>query len=43
MGTDKLLADQPGLAAWWDRAKASALGARCVAEQAAGLKVMMGR
>lgn len=43
MGTDKLLADQPGLAAWWDRAKASPLGSRSVAEQAAGLKVMMGR
>jgi glutathione S-transferase len=43
MGTDKLLADQPALAAWWDRAKASPLGSRAVAEQAAGLKAMMSR
>jgi glutathione S-transferase len=43
MGTDKLLADQPGLGAWWAQAKASPLGSRCVAEQAAGLKAMMQR
>lgn len=38
--TGALLADRPGLAAWWDRAKASDLGARCIAEQTAGLKAM---
>jgi glutathione S-transferase len=43
IGTDKLLAAQPGLAAWWARAKASPLGSRCVEEQAAGLKAMMSR
>lgn len=42
MKTDALLTAQPGLAAWWAHAKATELGARCVAEQAAGLKVMMG-
>jgi glutathione S-transferase len=42
IGTDKLLAAQPGLATWWERAKASPIGSRCVAEQAAGLKAMMG-
>ncbi len=42
MGTGKLIADLPGLAAWWGRAKASDLGGRALAEQAAGLKAMMG-
>ncbi len=39
--TAELISARPGLAAWWIRAKASALGARAVAEQAEGLKVMM--
>ena len=42
MQTDTLVAGQPGLAAWWAHVKATDLGARCVAEQAAGLKAMMG-
>ena len=42
MKTGALVAANPGLAAWWARAKASDLGARAVAEQAAGLKAMMG-
>jgi glutathione S-transferase len=42
MGTGALISAQPALAAWWDRAKASELGSRCVAEQSAGLKIMMG-
>ena len=41
LGADKLIADRPGLAAYWARAKASELGARAVAEQGAGLKAMM--
>jgi glutathione S-transferase len=41
MPTKALVAAQPGLAAWWERAKASPLGAQAVAEQAAGLKAMM--
>ena len=40
-GTDKLLDAQPRLKAWWERAKASELGSRALAEQAAGLKAMM--
>ncbi len=40
--TGALVAARPGLAAWWARAKASELGARCVAEQSAGLKAMRG-
>ncbi len=40
MPTAELIAVRPGLAAWWERAKASAIGARAVAEQAAGLKAM---
>jgi glutathione S-transferase len=40
-GTSKLLAERPSLAAWWERAKASALGARAVAEQAAGMQALM--
>lgn len=40
LGTAKLLEAVPGLAAWWTRAKASEMGARAVAEQAAGLKAM---
>jgi glutathione S-transferase len=40
LGTAKLLDATPGLAAWWSRAKASDIGARAVAEQAAGLKAM---
>ncbi len=42
MPTSELVAARPGLAAWWARAKASELGSRCIAEQAAGLKAMMG-
>lgn len=42
MQTGALVAAQPGLAAWWAHAKATELGARAVAEQAAGLKAMMG-
>lgn len=41
MGAAKLIADRPGLAAYWARAKASDLGAQAVAEQAEGLKAMM--
>jgi glutathione S-transferase len=41
MPTKALVADRPGLAAWWARAKASALGAQAIAEQAEGLKQMM--
>ena len=42
MQTGALVAAKPGLAAWWARAKASELGSRCIAEQSAGLKAMMG-
>ncbi|MBC7521040.1 MAG: glutathione S-transferase family protein [Sandarakinorhabdus sp.] len=42
MGSGALVTAQPGLAAWWERAKASELGARALAEQSAGLKKMMG-
>ncbi len=42
MQSGALIAARPGLAAWWARAKASELGSRCVVEQAAGLKAMMG-
>lgn len=38
---DAVLAGVPRIAAWWDRAKASELGTRQVAEQAAGLKAML--
>lgn len=41
MPTKALVAAQPGLAAWWARAKASPLGAQAIAEQAEGLKQMM--
>jgi len=41
MGAGALIADRPGLAAWWARAKANDLGKRAVTEQAAGLKAMM--
>lgn len=41
MPTKALVAARPGLAAWWDRARASDLGAQAVAEQAEGLKAMM--
>lgn len=41
LGATALIADRPGLAAYWTRAKASDLGHRAIAEQAAGLKVMM--
>ncbi|WP_353217471.1 glutathione S-transferase family protein [Sandarakinorhabdus sp.] len=41
MPTKALVAARPGLASWWERAKASALGAQAIAEQAAGLKAMM--
>ena len=43
MQTGALVAARPGLASWWARAKASELGARCIAEQAAGLKAMFGQ
>jgi glutathione S-transferase len=42
MNTGALVAAQPRLAAWWARAKASDLGSRCIAEQAAGLQAMRG-
>jgi glutathione S-transferase len=42
MQTGALVAARLGLAAWWARAKASELGARCIAEQSAGLKAMRG-
>ena len=38
MQTGKLLDAQPRLKAWWERAKASDLGGRAVAEQGAALK-----
>ncbi len=41
LGTAQLIADQPGVAAWWARAKASELGATSLAEQAEGMKQMM--
>lgn len=41
MPTKALVAARPGLAAWWERARASTLGAQAIAEQAAGLKAMM--
>ncbi len=40
--TGALVAARPGLAAWWARAKASDIGSRCVADQSAGMKAMMG-
>ncbi len=42
MKTGALVAANPGLAAWWTHAKATEIGARTVAEQAAGLKAMRG-
>ena len=42
MQTGALVAANPGLAGWWDRARASELGARCCAEQAASMKAMRG-
>lgn len=42
MGTGKLLDAQPGLKGWWERAKASDLGARAVEEQGKALKAFMG-
>jgi glutathione S-transferase len=42
-GTDKLVAAQPRLEAWWARAKASELGSRALAEQAEGMKALLGR
>jgi glutathione S-transferase len=42
MKTGALVAANPGLAGWWAHAKTTELGARCVAEQAAGMKAMMG-
>ncbi len=41
LGAGRLIADKPGLAAYWARAKDSDLGSRAVAEQGAGLKAMM--
>ncbi|WP_426168481.1 glutathione S-transferase family protein [Sandarakinorhabdus sp. DWP1-3-1] len=40
LGTGQLVADRPGLAAWWARAKASDLGSRCLAEQSAALRAV---
>lgn len=40
--TGALVTARPGLAGWWARAKASEIGARCIAEQSAGLKAMRG-
>ncbi|MGL4542364.1 MAG: glutathione S-transferase C-terminal domain-containing protein, partial [Polymorphobacter sp.] len=37
MGTGALIAAHPRLAGWWARAKASDLGSRALAEQAAGM------
>ena len=42
MQTGALVSANPGLARWWAHAKATDLGARCLAEQAAGLKAMTG-
>ena len=42
MQTGALVAARPGLAGWWQRAKASPIGGRCIAEQSAGLKAMRG-
>ncbi len=41
MPTRALVAARPGVAGWWERAKASPLGAQAIAEQAEGLKAMM--
>ena len=41
MPTKALVAARPGLAGWWERAKASSLGAQAIAEQAAGMAAMM--
>ncbi len=41
MPTAELIAARPGLTAWWARAKASEIGARCIAEQAEEMKAMM--
>jgi len=43
MGTGALVAATPRLAGWWAHARASDIGARTVAEQAAGMKAMTGR
>lgn len=43
LGTGALVTELPRLSGWWDRAKASAIGSRALAEQAAGLKAMMAR
>lgn len=42
-GTDKLLDAEPRLKAWWTHARTSELGRQALAEQAEGLKAMMGR
>ena len=41
LGTAALIAAQPGVAAWWARARASELGSTCLAEQAEGMRAMM--
>ncbi len=41
LGTAQLIADQPGVAAYWARAKATELGATSLAEQSEGMKRMM--
>lgn len=40
-GTGKLVAERPGLAAWWAKAKASPEGERMMREMAAGLAAFM--
>ena len=40
-GMGDMIGANPGLAAWWTRAKASPIGSRCVAEQGAALKEML--
>jgi glutathione S-transferase len=41
VGSAKLVAERPGLLAWWTRAKASSLGSRAVAEQGEAMRAMM--
>jgi glutathione S-transferase len=41
LGTARLVAERPGLSAWWTAAKASPLGARAVAEQGVAMQALM--
>jgi len=41
VGSARLIAERPGIFAWWTRAKASSLGQRAVAEQAEAMRAMM--